>query len=90
MEYYIFSFKHTNKKDKYFTLWRPNNKGYCYPLQAAGRYTELINGYHCNDYGENIAVPLNEIPSRFIELDQEGRECVKVSKASIEFIKLYQ
>lgn len=55
MSYYVISLKHTNNKDKYITLWRPDNKGYCWPAQWAGVYTEYIRGYHHSD--ENKAIP---------------------------------
>lgn len=45
-EYYIISLKHTAKTDRYLTLWRPDNAGYCLSKEMAGIYTELKYGYH--------------------------------------------
>lgn len=39
-EYIIVSLKHTRQEDPYITLWNPENRGYCYRLNIAGRYTE--------------------------------------------------
>jgi hypothetical protein len=46
--YYIISLQHTKKGEKFITLWRPNNRGYCMNKEWAGIYTELISGYHDN------------------------------------------
>lgn len=46
MPYYILSLKHTRAKDKFFTLWRPNNAGYCYSTEKAGQYPQFQEGYH--------------------------------------------
>ena len=39
-EYIVISVNHTQRRDKYITLWRPNNSGYCYRIEVAGKYTE--------------------------------------------------
>jgi len=44
--YFIISLTHTNKGDKYITLWRPNNAGYCYSKESAGRYETPQKDYH--------------------------------------------
>lgn len=88
-EYYVVSLKHTNKKDKYMTLWRPNNAGYCWPLELAGVYNGYEPGYHHHD-GENIAVRVSHMPKKFITVDDQGRDCIKVSKEAISFFKSYQ
>jgi hypothetical protein len=87
IEYFIVSLKHSDRKDKYMTLWRPDNKGYCWPLELSGRYKGYQRGYH-ND-GVNIPVPCTDIPQKLIVKDDLGRDCIKYCKASIEFIKLY-
>jgi hypothetical protein len=46
---YLISLKHTNKTDAFFTLWRPDNKGYCQSLNMAGLYDELEKAYHTSD-----------------------------------------
>lgn len=47
---YLVSLKHTNIKDEKFTLWRPNNRGYCWYKEWAGVYKNIENGYHDNDH----------------------------------------
>jgi hypothetical protein len=86
-EYFIVSLKHTGKKDKYITLWRPDNKGYCWPLELAGKYNGYQQGYHDGDV--NVPVPASEIPLKLIVKDDRGRDCIANNKASVEFIKLY-
>jgi len=44
--YYILSLKHSNAKDKFLTLWRDRNSGYCYSIDQAGVYPEYKEGYH--------------------------------------------
>lgn len=84
-EFLILSLKHTNKKDKYITLWRPDNKGYCWMIDAAGRYKGYQKGYH--DSPENIPVPLSMIPFEFIVEDSDGRDCIKNCKASVKYFE---
>lgn len=38
-EFYIVSVQHTKRRDRYITFWRPDNKGYTYPLSWAGKYS---------------------------------------------------
>jgi hypothetical protein len=59
VDFYVISAKHTNREHQYITLWRPEDKGYAWPLSWAGRYTEqqivdALDYYHC---GENVAIP---------------------------------
>lgn len=37
-EFYIVSVQHTRRRDRYITFWRPNDRGYAYPLSWAGKY----------------------------------------------------
>ena len=46
---YIVSLTHTMRHEKYVTLWRPNNSGYCYSKEMAGFYENPEYGYHDND-----------------------------------------
>ena len=46
---YILSIDHTHKSEKFMTLWRPNNQGYCYSKENAGFYLEPKEGYHDNE-----------------------------------------
>jgi hypothetical protein len=87
MKYYIVSLKHTSKKDKYLTLWRPDNKGYCWPMSLAGVYEDYEPGYH-NDEG-NTPVPPGAL-WKFIIYDEEHRPCIKNCKASREEVLSYK
>lgn len=59
MDCYILNLSHAKHGDRYISLWRPECKGYAWPLPWAGRYPEdLVRGEP--DYynsGDNIAVP---------------------------------
>ena len=59
MEYYIVNLSHLKVSDKYVTVWRPDCKGYAWPLSWAGRYPEAEVRSHLDYYnsGENLAVP---------------------------------
>jgi hypothetical protein len=87
MSYYIVSLKHTHKKDKFITLWRPDNKGYCWPIAAAGIYTEVEDGYH-ND-GENVPVPVDSV-QKFLKEDEDGRLCLPLNKQVLAHIRKFQ
>ena len=58
--YIVISLKHTRRRDKAVTLWRPDDRGYCWRLEWAGRYPEqqVLGrlGYY-NSGCSNIAVP---------------------------------
>lgn len=59
MDYYIVNLSHLKATDKYVTVWRPECKGYAWPLSWAGRYAEEEVLAHLDYYnsGDNIAVP---------------------------------
>lgn len=88
IDYFIVSLSHTEKTDKYFTLWRPDNAGYCYPLELAGLYKGYDDGYHKNS--ENIPVPVVALPKKFLIRDDGGRICIVNNKESVQFIMLYK
>lgn len=57
---YIVSVKHTNREHAYITVWRPDDKGYAWPLSWAGKYSEADvlaqrDYYHRGD--DTLAVP---------------------------------
>jgi len=89
VKYYIVSLKHTNRKDKYITLWRPKNAGYCWPLELAGVYDGYQHGYHNSGPTENVPVPAAEIPAKLLIKDGLGRECMANNRAAKTFIKQY-
>mgnify|MGYP001602757590 CR=1 FL=1 len=57
MDYYVISVHHTRKRDRYITFWRPDNKGYAWPLSWSGKYSRDMVMSHLDYYnnGENIA-----------------------------------
>src|SRR5690554_4974764 len=58
--YIVISLKHTHRRDKAVTLWRPDDRGYCWRLEWAGRYPEQQVLDHLGYYNSgcsNIAVP---------------------------------
>lgn len=59
MDYYIVNLSHTKLADKYVTVWRPDCKGYAWPLSWAGKYSEAEVRGKLDYYnsGENVAVP---------------------------------
>lgn len=65
-DFYIVSLKHTRREDRYITLWKPNDRGYCFRTTNAGRYSEDMVRAHLGYYntGCNIAVPCDVIDSR--------------------------
>ena len=83
--YYIISLKHTHKEDKYITLWRPNNSGYCYAKDQAGQYSEIKEGYH-NGEGDSMAIEVSKLDGFFINSDidsykGESKKCIPNCKA---------
>lgn len=59
-DFYVVSLKHTRREHAYITVWRPDDKGYAWPLSWAGKYAEgAINAsrdyYHRGD--DTLAVP---------------------------------
>ncbi len=65
---YVISLKHTHKGDKYITLWRPNNAGYCYSQDQAGKYKEIIDGYHNNETN-SVPFKCDKLDGLFIDSD---------------------
>ena len=59
-DFYVISLKHTPKRDRYITFRRPEDKGYCWKLSRAGKYTSAQVIAHLGYYNSgcsNIAVP---------------------------------
>lgn len=57
---YIVSLKHTQRRHRYITFWRPENNGYAWPLSWAGKYSrETIEADfdYYNNGSDTIAVP---------------------------------
>lgn len=62
---YIISLKNTKKGDRFLTFWRPNDKGYTTSVEAAGKYRDIIPGYH--DTADNLILPVNGGKAVFLE-----------------------
>lgn len=59
-DFYCISAKHTHRRDLYITLWRPDDKGYCWALCNAGKYSRDRIASHPNYYSSgngSVAVP---------------------------------
>lgn len=75
MSYYIASVKHTNPRDFYITFWRPNDSGYCWPLEWAGKYSiesVISNLDYYNNGHSTIAVHKSIVDEMAVE-PLEGR-----------------
>lgn len=58
--FYVISVCHTNREHIYITVWRPDNKGYTWPLSWAGKYDKArlkANPDYYHSGCPNIAVP---------------------------------
>jgi len=69
--YYIISLKHTSKEDKFITLWRENNQGYCQSKHVAGIYENYIEGYHNSD--ANMPISTEEADKLFVLNTDSGQ-----------------
>jgi len=80
--FHIISLTHTNKGDKFITLWRPNNAGYCYSKEMAGKYETPEPGYHDSD--SNMPISEEEADKLFMQLPYDGElktmipNCIRV------------
>lgn len=74
--FYIVSLKHTHKEDNHITLWRPDNSGYCYAQDQAGKYDEIIEGYH-NREGDSLPIEVEKLNGLFINSDIVSHNQVK-------------
>lgn len=77
-EFYIISLKHTSAKDKFFTLWRPENRGYVLAIQEAGKYRDLKDGYHNNEG----ALPIKTSGMYSQAIGDEGALCLVNDRAA--------
>lgn len=68
--FHVISLTHTNRKDKFITLWRPKNAGYCYSKQMAGIYETPEKGYHDSD--SNMPISIEKADELFKELPYDG------------------
>lgn len=57
---YIVNLSYTTRDDRYITVWRPDDRGYCWALSRAGRYgleDVLKHAAYYNSGYANVAVP---------------------------------
>lgn len=71
-EYRIVSLMHTHKKDKYITLWGPENAGYHYSKEMSGIYDGYEQGYH--DQNGNMPITEEFAGLLFTPVNYEGKE----------------
>lgn len=76
MNYYIISLKHTGKNDRFITLWRPDNAGYCWFKENAGLYDGYEKGYH--DSCNNLPVPEEVANLAFSAIEYEGSKVTAI------------
>ncbi|MDU9398087.1 hypothetical protein [Pseudomonas sp. zfem003] len=76
-QYIVLSLKHTKRRDKAITLWRPDDRGYCWTLNSAGSYSEeqVLErlGYY-NSGCSNVAVPFELVRSLVREVEYDTGE----------------
>ena len=58
-EFFVVNLSHGNREHHYITFWRPDDKGYAFPLSWSGRYerARILESLDYYNGGENIAVP---------------------------------
>ena len=64
MDCYVISVHHTLRSHRYVTIWRPDDKGYCWALSRAGKYPMekvLENPNYYNSGCANVAVPCSAL-----------------------------
>ena len=54
-QYIVISLKHTHRRHKAITLWRPNDSGYCWTLGRAGQYGEQAVLGHLGYYNSGCS-----------------------------------
>lgn len=68
--YFIISLAHTMRHEKYITLWKPYNRGYCYSKEMAGIYEIPESGYHDSD--GNMPILITDADKLFEHLPYDG------------------
>jgi len=89
--YYIISLRHTAYREKYLTLWRPSNAGYCYSKEMAGVYETPKPGYH-DDHGNMpiLVEDAEKLMKQFVlpEYNNEPRHMIPNNKATLQLLGL--
>lgn len=93
-QFYVVSLAHTKKWDGVITLWNPNDAGYCYRLERAGKYKEEDIRAHASYYNdgvnsiavecstlEKLATKVGETPAQALDWNVDtGDAVVKFSR----------
>lgn len=68
-EYYVVNLSHASRATPFITVWRPECKGYAWPLSWAGKYPEDEVLAHLDYYngGDNVAVPCEVLDAMAVE-----------------------
>lgn len=77
MANYIISLANTIRTESFITLWRPNNAGYCFSFEMAGKYDVPEKGYH--DSQDNTPIKIQEAEKIAITLS-DGRRVIPNTK----------
>lgn len=86
--YYIISLTHTMRHEKYITLWRPRNAGYCYSKNNAGLYGVPQKGYHDSD--SNMPISVEDAEKLFQKLPYDGitKDMIPNNKETWKFLNI--
>lgn len=84
--YNIISLKHTNKNDKYITLWRSNKSGYCYSKEMSGLYDIDIDMTHFQT--DNMLIQDFELDNIFIKVPCNTNMPIQNFEADRSYSKL--
>lgn len=84
--YYVISLYHSEKHEKFLTVWQADNKGYCFSKEMAGLYESPIEGYHNSD--KNMAISVEQANQLFILAMFQGQERMLIPNNSNTWKKL--
>ena len=86
--FFVISVKHTMRRDPYITLWRPDDCGYCFRIEAAGKYAkDRVSdrlGYY-NSGCDSVVVPCSVLEKLAVRvkpgyLDEDGAAIPNTAK----------
>lgn len=94
MDCYIVNLSHTGPKDRYITVWRPDDRGYCWALSRAGKYPRehvMAHLAYYNNGCAHVAVPCEildgiAIPPIPGHHDGDTGPCIENSKENWDLI----
>ena len=87
---YIVNLSHTTRRDRYITIWRPDDRGYCWALSRAGKYAHDHVMRHLGYYNggwANVAVPCSVLDAMAVppipgHHDNDAGPCVENTRAN--------